>query len=67
LGSKFFASDEFKRLDAKSQATRRGVLEACFEEPHTDDDPDPMGLCPLKYFSPQKVKRRDLTPPRDIR
>jgi integrase len=61
LGAKYFGSDEFQRLDAKSQATRRGVLEACFEEPHSDDDAEPMGYCPLQYFSPQKVKRlRDL-------
>jgi integrase len=57
LGAQYFASDEFKKLDLKSQATRRGVLEACFEEPHTDDDSDRMGLCPLVHFSPQKVKR----------
>jgi hypothetical protein len=55
LGTKYFASDEFRKLDSKSQTTRRSILEACFEEPHTDDDPEPMGFCPLKYFSPQKV------------
>jgi integrase len=57
LGVQYFASDEFKKLDTKSQATRRGTLEVCFEEPHTEDDPDPIGFCPLAYFSPQKVKR----------
>jgi integrase len=61
LGTRYFASEEFRKLDTKSQATRRGILEACFEEPHTDDDVEPMGFCPLNYFSPQKVKRlRDL-------
>jgi hypothetical protein len=61
LGTKYFASDEFRKLDSKSQTTRRSILEACFEEPHTDDDPEPMGFCPLKYFSPQK-RLRDLKP-----
>jgi len=61
LGAQYFASDEFQRLDAESQTNRRGILEACFQEPHKDGDPEPMGFCPLANVSPQKVKRlRDL-------
>jgi integrase len=61
LGVQYFASEEFRALNAKSQATRRRILEACFREPHTDADPDPMGNCPLVHFSAAKVKRlRDL-------
>jgi integrase len=61
LGVQYFNSDEFLALDAKSQSTRRGVLEACFQEPHKDDDPEPMGFCPLAHLAPRHVKRlRDL-------
>src|SRR5215510_5143186 len=35
--------------DAKSQSTRRGILEACFQEPHKDDDSEPIGFCPLGH------------------
>ncbi|MDN5006512.1 tyrosine-type recombinase/integrase, partial [Bradyrhizobium sp. GCM10027634] len=44
-------------LDKDSQRARRNDLELCFAYPHKDDDPDPMGNCPLKHFSAQKVKR----------
>jgi integrase len=48
-------------VDAKSQSTRRGILEACFQEPHKDDDPEPIGFCPLVHLAPRHVKRlRDL-------
>lgn len=61
LGIQYFASDEFKALDAKSQANRRGIIEACFQEPHKDDDPEPMGFCPLADLAPRHIKRlRDL-------
>jgi integrase len=61
LGAQYFASDEFQRLNAESQSNRRGILEACFQEPHKDDDPEPMGFCPLANLSAHKVKRlRDL-------
>src|SRR5215831_9890582 len=61
LGTQYFASQEFKTLDAQSQTTRRGVLEECFQEPHKDDDPEPMGFCPLVHLAPRHIKRlRDL-------
>lgn len=61
LGAKYFASSEFKGLDAQSQSTRRGVIEECFREPFKDNDPEPMGNCPLVHLTPAKVKRlRDL-------
>jgi len=61
LGAQYFASQEFKALDRQSQATRRLVLESCFREPYRDDDPDPMGNCPLVHVTALKVKRlRDL-------
>jgi integrase len=61
LGTKYFASDEFHALDSQSQRNRRNVLEACFEEPHKDDDPKKIGFCPLLSFGTLGVKRlRDL-------
>jgi len=61
LASKYFASLEFKGIDPQSQATRRGVIEACLREPHTDTDTEPMGNCPIAFVTPAKVKRlRDL-------
>ena len=61
LGVQYFASAEFQALDPRSQATRRRILETCFQEPYKDDDQEPMGFCPLAELSAQKVKRlRDL-------
>jgi integrase len=60
LGAQYFVSkgaDEFLSLDKDSQRARRNGLETCFKVPLSDDDTDPMGNCPLKYFSAQKAKR----------
>jgi integrase len=57
LGAKHFASADFMKLDPKSQRARRSCLEACFREPLSDTDPDPMGNCPLKFVSTQKIRR----------
>lgn len=61
LAARYFASDEFRGLDARSQRTRRGVIEACLAEPHSDGDPEMIGFCPLGYVTARKIKRlRDL-------
>lgn len=61
LGVQYFGSEEFKALAEKSQQHRRCVLEECFREPHTDDDPEPMGFCPLVKLAPIHIQRlRDL-------
>ena len=57
LGAKYFASKELGKLAKDSQRARRNCLEECFGEPFSDTDPDPMGNCPLKYLSAQKVRR----------
>lgn len=60
LGVEYFKSkgnDEFLSLDEDSRRARRNSLERCFREPFSDEDPDPMGNCPLKYLSAQKMKR----------
>lgn len=61
LAGKYYGSDEFKALDEQSQKTRRSVIDSCLAEPHTEDDPDPMGNCPVPFITSKKVKRlRDL-------
>lgn len=57
LGAQYFSSGEFKALDRDSQRARRSNLEECFREPLSDEDPDPMGNCPLRFISAQKVRR----------
>lgn len=61
LGTQYFASkgeDGFLDLDKDSRRARRNSLENdCFKVPLSDEDPDPMGNCPLKHFSAQKAKR----------
>ena len=60
LGAEYFKSKgkgEFLKLAKDSQRARRNDLEECFRFPLSDTDLDPMGNCPLKYFSAQKAKR----------
>jgi integrase len=57
LGAKYFTSKEFPKLAKESQRARRNCLEECFREPRADDDSDPMGNCPLKYVTAQKIRR----------
>jgi hypothetical protein len=37
LAACYIASVEFRQLDRKSQATRRGIIEACLQEPRLYD------------------------------
>lgn len=63
LGTKYFGSKEFKRIAEKSQQARRSYIETCLREPLSDDDPEQMMNCPLKFVSAQKIKRLvDLAP-----
>jgi integrase len=58
LGALYFKDKtDFLTLDPDSQRARRNDLEAAFAVPHTDDDADPMGNCPLKHFTAKKAKR----------
>jgi integrase len=57
LGARYFASKDFAGLAKKSQSARRSCLEQCFRDPMSDEDPDPMGNCPLRYLSAQKIRR----------
>lgn len=58
LGSVYFQSKtDFKKLAKESQRARRNSLEECFREPLSDTDPEPMGNCPLRYFTAMKAKR----------
>src|SRR5262249_9660501 len=49
-------SVEFRRLDAKSQYTRRGIIEDCLREPRKPRLRDLMRDCPLSVLSPAHVK-----------
>ncbi len=60
LGTQYFASKgegEFLTLDEDSRRARRNDLEAAFLVPLSEEDPDPMGNCPLQHLSAQKMKR----------
>lgn len=60
LGALHFQSKgdgDFLTLTPDSQMRRRNILEECFKVPLSENDPDPMGNCPLKYLTAQKVKR----------
>jgi integrase len=60
LGAEYFKSKgegEFLRLAKESRRARRNCLEECLRVPLSDEDPDPVGNCPLKYLSAQKMKR----------
>lgn len=61
LGTQYFASKGeggFLDLDKESRRARRNSLEKeCFLVTHSDEDPDPMGNCPLQHFSAQKARR----------
>jgi integrase len=56
LASCYFASVEFRKLDPKSQSTRRGIIEDCLREPRKPDSRDLMRECPLSVLSAAHVK-----------
>lgn len=60
LGTVYFGSkgeDGFLDLDKDSRRARRNSLETCFMVPLTDEIAEPIGNCPLKMLSAQKMKR----------
>jgi hypothetical protein len=56
LAACYFASVEFRRLDTKSQYTRRGLIEDCLREPRKPASRDLMRDCPVSILSPAHVK-----------
>jgi hypothetical protein len=68
LAACYFASTEFRRLDPKSQTTRRGVIEDCLRESRKPGSTDPMRDCPVNMLSAAHVKmlrdRKAATPER---
>jgi integrase len=66
LAACYFASTEFRRLDPKSQMTRRGVIEDCLREPRKPGSTDLMRDCPVNALSAAHVKmlrdRKSATP-----
>lgn len=53
LAMKYFASEEFKALDPKSQRVRRNIIEDCLEHKHKGE---PLRDCPLRLMTPAKFK-----------
>src|SRR6516164_234430 len=56
LAACYFASVEFRRLDPKSQSTRRGIIEECLREPRKPGSTDLMRDCPMSVLSASHVK-----------
>lgn len=56
LAACYFASPEFRRLDPKSQSTRRLIVEECLREPRKPRSPDAMRDCPVTALSAAHVK-----------
>lgn len=56
LGRAYFASSDFKKLDARSQSVRISILEACFAEPKKLGENARMGDCPLSKLGPNHIE-----------
>jgi integrase len=56
LAACYFASVEFRRLDPRSQSTRRGIIEECLREPRKPGSRDLIRDCPLSALSAAHIK-----------
>jgi hypothetical protein len=56
LAASYFSSVEFRRLDGKSQQTRRLIIEDCLREPRKPGLNDLMRDCPISLLSAAHVK-----------
>jgi integrase len=56
LAACYFTSTEFTKLDAKSQTTRRLVIEGCLREPRKPGSSDLMRDCPISAISAAHIK-----------
>jgi integrase len=56
LAASYFVSTEFKALGAKSQVTRRLVIEGCLREPLKPASRDLMRNCPISALAAKHVK-----------
>ena len=56
LCERYFASAEWKRLDASTRAKRRAILEGCCREPRKPGSSDLIADCPLPAFTAGHVK-----------
>lgn len=52
----YFGSSEFKRLDPKTQATRREILERTFEEPVFPSAPQSFAEIPIIRFTSKHIR-----------
>jgi integrase len=61
LAMQYFASSEFRGLDATMQKRRRSVIEECLREKLNDDAPEVFRDCPYAVMGPEHIRRlRDL-------
>lgn len=56
LAAQYFSSGAFQRLEAKSQATRRAIIDECLEEPRTPGSRDKLRSCPMALIGPDHVQ-----------
>jgi hypothetical protein len=56
LAACYFASSEFRQLDAQSQVTRRLIIEECLQEVRKPGSTDRMRDCPVGALAPAHVK-----------
>jgi integrase len=56
LAASYFASARFKKLDPKSQTTRRLVIEHCLREPRKPGAKSLMAACPIDYVNAAVVQ-----------
>jgi integrase len=56
LGRQYLRSVEFEGFKERDRANRRGVLDACFEEPLSPGSEKKIGQCPLHLLEPKHIK-----------
>jgi integrase len=52
----YFRSLEFRQLDARTQSTRRGILEATFSEPVAPGNPELFAAFPIARMTPKAIR-----------
>jgi integrase len=56
LAGRYFASPNFRDLDARSRGVRMSVIESCLREPSEPSSPHLIADCPLALFGPKQVR-----------
>jgi len=56
LAAQYFAHRAFTGLNARSQRTRRGIIEECLEEPRVPGSIDRLRDCPMRLIGPDHIQ-----------